>query len=52
MFTDDRAVPGALHVVFLLSIHAHALISCVDTLEPAWKCRGSSVSTRQDTWSL
>src|SRR5205085_2750061 len=30
MFTDDRAVPGALHVAFLRSIHAHALISCID----------------------
>jgi carbon-monoxide dehydrogenase large subunit len=30
MFTDDRAVPGALHVAFLRSIHAHALISCIE----------------------
>lgn len=30
MFTDDRAVAGALHVAFLRSIHAHALISSID----------------------
>ena len=30
MFTDDRAVPGALHVAFLRSNHAHALISRID----------------------
>src|ERR1051326_6198675 len=30
MFTDDRAVPGALHLAFLRSIHAHALIACIE----------------------
>jgi aerobic carbon-monoxide dehydrogenase large subunit len=30
MFTDDRTVPGALHVAFLRSIHAHALISRIE----------------------
>src|SRR5215469_107403 len=30
MFTDDRTVPGTLHVAFLRSIHAHALISHID----------------------
>ena len=31
MFTDDRLVSGALHVAFLRSIHAHALISRIET---------------------
>jgi carbon-monoxide dehydrogenase large subunit len=30
-FTDDRASPGALHVAFRRSDHAHALISHIDT---------------------
>jgi len=30
MFTDDRAVAGALHVAFQRSVHAHAVISGVD----------------------
>ena len=30
MFTDDRAVAGALHVAFQRSIHAHAIISHID----------------------
>src|SRR5215813_9689918 len=30
MFTDDRMVPGSLHVAFLRSIHAHALIAYID----------------------
>jgi carbon-monoxide dehydrogenase large subunit len=30
MFTDDRAVPGVLHVAFLRSIQAHALISRIE----------------------
>src|SRR6516165_10146376 len=31
MFTADRIVPGALHVAFRRSDHAHALISRIDT---------------------
>ena len=31
MFTADRFVPGALHVAFRRSDHAHALISRIDT---------------------
>src|SRR5215469_10717092 len=31
MFTADRMVPGALHVAFRRSDHAHALISRIDT---------------------
>ena len=38
-FTDDRTVSGALHVAFLRSIHAHALISQVD-VGPAEKMPG------------
>ena len=30
MFTDDRAVAGALHIAFQRSVHAHAVISDVD----------------------
>jgi aerobic carbon-monoxide dehydrogenase large subunit len=30
MFTDDRAVAGALHVAFQRSVHAHAVISGID----------------------
>src|SRR5215468_2635705 len=30
MFTDDRAVAGALHVAFQRSVHAHAIISHID----------------------
>src|SRR5215471_12209882 len=30
MFTDDRAVAGALHVAFQRSVHAHAVISGLD----------------------
>ena len=30
MFTDDRAVAGALPVAFQCSIHAHAIISHID----------------------
>jgi len=30
MFTDDRTLPGTLHIAFLRSIHAHALISHID----------------------
>src|SRR5215471_1946686 len=30
MFTDDRAVAGALHVAFQRSVHAHAVISSID----------------------
>jgi len=30
MFTDDRAVAGALHVAFQRSVHAHAAISGID----------------------
>ena len=51
MFTDDRAVPGALHVVFLRSIHAHALISCID-IGARMEMPGVVVSTRPNTWSL
>jgi carbon-monoxide dehydrogenase large subunit len=31
MFTDDREVPGALHVAFRRSDHAHAAITAIDT---------------------
>jgi carbon-monoxide dehydrogenase large subunit len=31
IFTDDRIVPGALHVAFRRSDHPHALISSIDT---------------------
>src|SRR5690349_16089830 len=39
MFTDDRTVPGALHVSLLRSIHAHSLISRVD-IGPAERMSG------------
>src|SRR5438874_9806429 len=39
MFTDDGTVPGALHVAFLRSTHAHALISQVE-FGPAEKMPG------------
>ncbi|HEY2539005.1 MAG TPA: xanthine dehydrogenase family protein molybdopterin-binding subunit [Stellaceae bacterium] len=35
MFTDDRLVPGALHVAFRRSDHAHALISSISTTAAA-----------------
>src|SRR5271169_4457634 len=34
-FTDDRVVPGALHVTFRRSDHAHALISGINTTAAA-----------------
>jgi aerobic carbon-monoxide dehydrogenase large subunit len=34
-FTDDRIVPGALHVAFRRSDHAHALISSISTAAAA-----------------
>src|SRR5277367_4924084 len=34
-FTDDRIVPGALHVAFRRSDHAHALISSINVLAAA-----------------
>src|SRR6516164_7174225 len=30
MFTDDRAVAGAVHVAFQRAVHAHAVISGID----------------------
>ncbi|MGH7094319.1 MAG: xanthine dehydrogenase family protein molybdopterin-binding subunit, partial [Stellaceae bacterium] len=34
-FTDDRAAPGALHVAFKRSDHAHARIAAIDTAAAA-----------------
>ena len=48
MFTADRSVPGALHVAFRRSDHAHALISRVDTAAAAEMPGVFAVYTAQD----
>src|SRR5262249_14019483 len=48
MFTDDRTVPGTLHVAFLRSIHAHALISYIDAGRAAGVPGGVGISTAQE----
>jgi carbon-monoxide dehydrogenase large subunit len=48
MFTADRLVPGALHVAFRRSDHAHALISRVDTAAAAEMPGVFAVYTAQD----
>src|SRR6516225_12367637 len=48
MFTADRLVPGAVHVAFRRSDHAHALISRVDTAAAAEMPGVFAIYTAQD----
>ena len=48
MFTADRMVPGALHVAFRRSDHAHAVISGIDTAAAAEMPGVFAVYTAQD----
>src|SRR5262249_33839703 len=52
MFTDDRTVPGTLHVAFLRSIHAHALLSYIDAGRAAGMPRGVGNYTAEDLGGL
>jgi len=48
MFTGDRMVPGTLHVAFLRSIHAHALLSYIDAGRAAGMPGVVGIYTAQD----
>jgi carbon-monoxide dehydrogenase large subunit len=52
MFTDDREVPGALHVAFRRSDHAHALISGIETAAGAAMPGVVAIYTARDLESL
>jgi carbon-monoxide dehydrogenase large subunit len=47
-FTDDRATPGALHLAFRRSDHAHALISRIDIAAAAAMPGVAAVYTAED----
>jgi aerobic carbon-monoxide dehydrogenase large subunit len=51
-FTADRVVPGALHVAFRRSDHAHALISSISTLAAAGMPGVLAVYTARDLEDL
>jgi carbon-monoxide dehydrogenase large subunit len=51
-FTDDRIVPGELHVAFRRSDHAHALIASVSTAAAAEMSGVFAVYTAQDLHDL
>src|ERR1700730_9933254 len=51
-FTDDRIVPGALHVAFRRSDHAHALISSIGTAAAAEVPGVFAIYTAQDLHDL
>ena len=52
MFTADRIVPGALHVAFRRSDHAHALISTISTAAAAAMPGVFAIFTAQDLRDL